>query len=343
MGSRHWCKKAFYPPFLFLMFSCFMFFLFFLFFSSFFKKKEEASGGGVGEEEVVVGAGAASDSPFWRRTGARRAAVPGVLTQTRVSVPSSSSSSSSKHLHAKAAVHGTGTSSTGPNPLTANAAAANQAKHNPPAAAAPAAAPHSSPHVLQHPANAVVSATVAPPAYNKEAVKRNKLEAALVQPVANLEEIRKLCWSGVPRDLRPKIWRLLLGISATHLERRAGLLSRKHAEYFELLPEFGKSDGRSEYESNMLKQIQRDVPRPHLQHAILQTPEVQQALTRMLFLWSLRHPVVGFVQGKKPEKLHVFFLLFFLKGSMTWLLCFLPCICTSVLVMIGRKRLQLRN
>ena len=258
-----------------------------------------------------MGAGAASDSPFWRRTGARRAAVPGVLTQTRVSVPSSSSSSSSsKHLHAKAAVHGTGTSSTGPNPLTANAA--NQAKHNPAPAAAPAAAPPpSSPHVLQHPASAVVSATVAPPAYNKEAVKRNKLETALVQPVANLEEIRKLCWSGVPRDLRPKIWRLLLGISATHLERRAGLLSRKHAEYFELLPEFGKSDGRSEYESNMLKQIQRDVPRPHLQHAILQTPEVQQALTRMLFLWSLRHPVVGFVQGKKPENYTFFFFIIF--------------------------------
>lgn len=58
-----------------------------------------------------------------------------------------------------------------------------------------------------------------------------------------------------------------------------------------------KSEGRSEYESNMLKQIQRDVPRPHLQHAILQTPAVQLALTRMLFLWSLRHPVVGFVQG----------------------------------------------
>jgi hypothetical protein len=47
----------------------------------------------------------------------------------------------------------------------------------------------------------------------------------------------------------------------------------------------------------MLKQIQRDVPRPHLQQAILQTPVVQLSLTRMLFLWSLRHPVVGFVQG----------------------------------------------
>ena len=66
----------------------------------------------------------------------------------------------------------------------------------------------------------------------------------------------------------------------------------------ELLPEFERSpESRSEYESSQLKQIQRDVPRPHLTQGILQTEVVQNALCRMLFLWALRHPVVGFVQG----------------------------------------------
>lgn len=59
-----------------------------------------------------------------------------------------------------------------------------------------------------------------------------------MDPVVNLDDLRKLCWSGIPGDLRPSIWRILLGIMPTHLDRRAATLARKHGEYFELLPEF---------------------------------------------------------------------------------------------------------
>jgi hypothetical protein len=55
-----------------------------------------------------------------------------------------------------------------------------------------------------------------------------------------LNKVRKVCWSGIPRDLRPQIWKLLLGIVPAHVDRRSATLARKHGEYFELLPEFHK-------------------------------------------------------------------------------------------------------
>ncbi len=50
-------------------------------------------------------------------------------------------------------------------------------------------------------------------------------------------QLRKLCWSGVPADLRPAVWKLLLGCVPAQLERRQLTLSRKRAEYQQLIPE----------------------------------------------------------------------------------------------------------
>ena len=227
--------------------------------------------------------GTLGDSPFWRRSPAKKAAppLPGTLTQTRVQqarpVTSSSSSSfssvavsSAPTVPAKATVAGTG------------------------AASSPLPRPKE-------------SAAAAP--FNKEAAKRARLTGMLGEASVSLEEMCKLCWSGVPREMRGQVWRLMLGVMPAHRERRETTLARKRGEYAELVPEYEKSEARSEYESGMLRQIQRDVPRPHLQQAVWQTPVAQTALTRMLFLWSLRHPVVGFVQGFN-DLASVFFALY---------------------------------
>lgn len=102
------------------------------------------------------------------------------------------------------------------------------------------------------------------------------------QAVADLTQLRKLCWSGIPDDLRPPIWRLLLGcvrrasppcclysvsnISLgfkvpAQLERRQATVARKRSEYQQLFPEYEKLE-RTDYEMEQLKQIERDVPRP---------------------------------------------------------------------------------
>ncbi len=110
----------------------------------------------------------------------------------------------------------------------------------------------------------VVAATTATPArFDKEANKRKQLQAIMEQPFADLAQLRKLCWSGIASDLRPPIWRLLLGCVPTKLERRTATVARKRSEYQQLLPEYEKTD-RSEYEAEQLKQIEKDVPRPQL-------------------------------------------------------------------------------
>ncbi len=232
--------------------------------------------------------GTGIESPFWRRSPAKKAAppLPGTLTQTRVpprQQPAISIATAKGSVHGAGGGGGGGASGSVPKAATA----------------APASVEN-------------VAAAATPVAFNKEALKRAKLEAALVEPVASLDDLRKHCWSGIPRDLRPAVWKVLLGVMPAHLDRREVTLARKRGEYLELLPEFERNAGRSEYESGMLRQIQRDVPRPHLQHAVLQTPTVQAALTRMLFLWSLRHPVVGFVQGFN-DLASVFYALYLME------------------------------
>lgn len=213
-------------------------------------------------------------------------------------------------------------------------------------------------------------AATAPPAaepaatpvrYDKEAVKRKNIVANLEQArarlcsaralslsltrypqsLADLGQLRKLCWAGVPADLRPAVWRLLLGCVRRPLsfsppphaptqvpiqtERRAATVARKLSEYEQLLPEYEKSS-RSDYEAEIFKQIAKDVPRPQcvffflsfflfltcsssLQEPLLSHPTVQQSLSRLLYVWALRHPVVGYVQGFN-DLVSVFLALF---------------------------------
>lgn len=118
-----------------------------------------------------------------------------------------------------------------------------------------------------------------PKGYSKEAVKRQKIEHMLVAHDADLAELRKLCWSGIPIDLRPVVWKLLLGVMPTSMDRRETTLARKRQEYVDLIPEYEKTE-RAEHEAVQLRQIQRDIPRPHFQHPVFQMEKVQETLTR---------------------------------------------------------------
>ena len=56
-----------------------------------------------------------------------------------------------------------------------------------------------------------------------------------------LGALRKLAWQGIPDDLRPKVWKLLMGYLPTNLDRREATLTRKRKEYEEFVQQsFGK-------------------------------------------------------------------------------------------------------
>lgn len=44
-------------------------------------------------------------------------------------------------------------------------------------------------------------------------------------------------------------------------------------------------------------QIQKDAPRTHPDLPVFQHPRIQELLVRLLYIWAVRHPATGYVQG----------------------------------------------
>ncbi|XP_069765639.1 TBC1 domain family member 22A isoform X16 [Narcine bancroftii] len=86
----------------------------------------------------------------------------------------------------------------------------------------------------------------------REITRLEKFRQLLAGPNTDLEELRKLSWSGIPRQVRPITWKLL--------------------------------------------SIAIDIPRMTPESLILQ-PKVREIFERILFIWAIRHPASGYVQG----------------------------------------------
>ncbi|CAL1365908.1 unnamed protein product [Linum trigynum] len=114
-----------------------------------------------------------------------------------------------------------------------------------------------------------------------------------------IERLRELAWNGAPTYMRPDVWRLLLGYAPSNSDRREGVLKRKRLEYLECVAQFYDISDleRSEDEANMLRQISVDCPRTVPDVTFFQQPEVQKSLERLLYIWAIKHPASGYVQG----------------------------------------------
>uniref|UniRef100_A0A8C6U7S6 TBC1 domain family, member 22a n=1 Tax=Neogobius melanostomus TaxID=47308 RepID=A0A8C6U7S6_9GOBI len=87
----------------------------------------------------------------------------------------------------------------------------------------------------------------------REASRLDKFRQILAGPNTDLEELRKLSWSGIPRQVRPITWKLL--------------------------------------------SIHIDIPRTNPLIPLFQQASVQEIFERILFIWAIRHPASGYVQG----------------------------------------------
>ncbi|KAH9624430.1 hypothetical protein KSS87_004342 [Heliosperma pusillum] len=126
-----------------------------------------------------------------------------------------------------------------------------------------------------------------------------KFKKELSAPTVTLEKLRQLAWSGVPSDMRPNVWRLLLGYAPPNSDRREGVLRRKRIEYLDCVAQYYDipDTERSDDEINMLRQIAVDCPRTVPDVTFFQQPAVQKSLERILYTWAIRHPASGYVQG----------------------------------------------
>ena len=100
-------------------------------------------------------------------------------------------------------------------------------------------------------------------------------------------------------------WQLLLGYLPTNSERRVATLERKRKEYsdgvrqaFERGGSTTSSTGRARgLDEAIWHQISIDIPRtnPHIE--LYAYEATQRSLERILYVWAVRHPASGYVQG----------------------------------------------
>ncbi|XP_076022956.1 TBC1 domain family member 22B isoform X1 [Genypterus blacodes] len=130
----------------------------------------------------------------------------------------------------------------------------------------------------------------------REKSRLDKFKQLLTSPNTDLDELRKHSWSGIPREVRPITWRLLCGYLPGNRERRELVLKRKRDEYFGFIEQYYHSR-TDEHFKDTYRQIHIDIPRTNPLIPLFQQPTVQEVFERILFIWAIRHPASGYVQG----------------------------------------------
>lgn len=97
--------------------------------------------------------------------------------------------------------------------------------------------------------------------------------------------------------MRAVVWRLLSGYLPTSLERRNSVLERKRIDYHNLVKQYFYVESRDEAQQDTFRQIHIDVPRMNPHVPLFQQKLVQEMFERILFIWAIRHPASGYVQG----------------------------------------------
>lgn len=181
--------------------------------------------------------------------------------------------------------------------------------------------PANSLHLINHPTIAPNATPKETEAYNTRISRINKFKRILQTSTISLPELRASAWSGVPEEVRAMTWQLLLGYLPTSSERRVATLERKRKEYLDGVRQaFERGTAGSEtpvasgivgagagvsanrgrgrgLDEAIWHQISIDVPRtnPHLE--LYGYEATQRSLERILYVWAIRHPASGYVQG----------------------------------------------
>ena len=179
--------------------------------------------------------------------------------------------------------------------------------------------PANSLHLISHPPMPPGASAKDIEAHSARITRINKFKKILQASSISVPELREAAWSGLPSEVRAMSWQLLLGYLPTSSERRVATLERKRKEYldgvrqaFERGSGPASGMGKAEVQSSpavqlrgkgrgldeaIWHQISIDVPRtnPHLE--LYSYEATQRSLERILYVWAIRHPASGYVQG----------------------------------------------
>uniref|UniRef100_A0A7E4WAX6 Rab-GAP TBC domain-containing protein n=1 Tax=Panagrellus redivivus TaxID=6233 RepID=A0A7E4WAX6_PANRE len=112
----------------------------------------------------------------------------------------------------------------------------------------------------------------------------------------DMEQLRENCWMGIPHALRPDAWRILSGYVPTHAARREVTLNKKRDDYWKFVEQYFHTR-YDEQHHETFRQISIDVPRMSPLIPLFQQKAVQEIFERVLYIWAVRHPASGYVQG----------------------------------------------
>jgi hypothetical protein len=100
-------------------------------------------------------------------------------------------------------------------------------------------------------------------------------------------------------------------------ELKISIIQRKKDEYLDMCNVYSNAlsnpeEVMNEEELKIYRQIQKDNPRTMPESSLFQNSKIQFMLTRVLYIWSLRHPASGYVQGFNDLCIP-FFIVYFLE------------------------------
>ena len=153
---------------------------------------------------------------------------------------------------------------------------------------------------------------------NQKTIK--KIKEICSQDFISIEELRNICWKGIPSEdplIRSECWKILLGLYPLKKELKSSIIKRKKDEYIDMCNLYSNAlsnpdEVMNEEELKIYRQILKDNPRTMPESSLFQHEKIQFMLTRVLYIWSLRHPASGYVQGFNDLCIP-FFIVYFLE------------------------------
>mmetsp|Transcript_1215 Transcript_1215/g.2347 ORF Transcript_1215/g.2347 Transcript_1215/m.2347 type:complete len:501 (-) Transcript_1215:390-1892(-) len=129
--------------------------------------------------------------------------------------------------------------------------------------------------------------------------KRAQIFKLINEPTLDVGALRKRAWSGLCPAVRSDAWQLALGYQPANRARRGPTIAKRRREYKDHCQTYYyKDESRfSTAEHKIMHQIRLDTPRTLPGVKLLQQKAVQGLLERILYIWSVRHPASGYVQG----------------------------------------------
>eukprot|EP01064_Diplonema_japonicum_P015845 TRINITY_DN2377_c6_g1_i1.p1 TRINITY_DN2377_c6_g1~~TRINITY_DN2377_c6_g1_i1.p1 ORF type:complete len:448 (+),score=78.12 TRINITY_DN2377_c6_g1_i1:42-1385(+) len=127
--------------------------------------------------------------------------------------------------------------------------------------------------------------------------------------------LRSVCWGGIPSKHRGLCWQLLSCYLSLQKERRCEDLVTKRTQYHDCVETYYEAavQSPSRETSKILYLLKKDIPRTNPKIPMLSLQPIQDIMERVLFMWSLRHPAAGYVQGMND--LLTPFLLAFMSSA----------------------------